>query len=148
MRKLALVTALVLVCASSARAAGETFTLEWVTSYQCDQIAPTPSIRHGSLHIVSDTEWDVCTDLFLCALGMTTPVHGTWVRHSARRAVFVGSLESNLFYGGPTTIEVDLALDRGGEAKSARGTFIAPSAPGVADGCASRGKFRTRKRTD
>jgi hypothetical protein len=149
MKRVSLAVALAFLAAPTARASGETFTLRWVTSYQCDEVAREPSVRYGYMHFVSDTEWDVCTDLFLCALGTNSPVHGTRVLHSARRAVFVGTMETNLLYGGPTTIEADLVLDREGEVRSVRGTFIAPAVPGGGlASCASRGRFRTTERID
>jgi len=95
--------------------------------------------------VVSDTEWDLCTDLFTCALGSNTPVTGTTTRISPRRAVFVGRASSNLVWTGPLMIEADLGLGADGEVKSVRGTFIAPA---VEDAyCAARGRFRNTKRT-
>jgi hypothetical protein len=147
--KLAFLTALpLLFAAPDARAAGESFALRWLTSPQCEGVSPEPSILRGSLHIVSDGEWELERPLpcppIVCAGSETLVVRGTRVRHSARRAVFVGTVKASLF-AGPATIEADLALDRDGEVNAVRGTFITPAVTGV---CASRGKFRTTKRTD
>ncbi len=143
MSTLALAPILVFLCAPSARAAGETFTLRWVEARYCPDVEPWRAVRSGYVSISSDTEWDMCTDLFICALGMNTTVSGTTTRISRHRAVFVGSAPANLVWTGPVTIQAELELGSGGVV---RGTFIAPAVEGAY--CAARGRFRTTERTD
>ena len=55
----------------------------------------------------------MCTDLFVCPIA--GPANQSDRDDHADRsyhAVFVGTAENNAPYGGPTTIEADLALDR------------------------------------
>ncbi len=143
---LALVLALA-ATAPNARAAGETFGLRWVEDRYCDEGAPLRRVGGAYLSILSDTQIDLCTDLFLCPVGSPAMlVTGTTTRVSRHRAVFVGTAPNNLVWTGPIAIEADLELGANGAIRAVHGTVIAPAVEGAY--CAARGKFRTTKRTD